>query len=142
VVSGKWCSVWGEAMEEGRFRLDDFEWYNRARELRRRMYRLINRLPPEEQYARGAPMRRAARSVTNNIAEGHGRWHYQENSRLCRISRGSVAEVIDDLNTCLDEGYIDPALVEDLKVEACDLNRRINGSIAYLRKTRQGAEEP
>jgi four helix bundle protein len=52
-------------------------------------------------------MRRAALSVTNNIAEGHGRWHYQENIQFCRISRGSVDELIDDFNICEDEGYAD-----------------------------------
>jgi four helix bundle protein len=66
---------------------------------------------------------------------------FQENIRFCRISRGSVDELIDDLNTCQDEGYGDPALVEELKVEAYDLIRRINGYIVYLRKTKQGGEE-
>jgi four helix bundle protein len=60
-------------------------------------------------------VRRAAVSVTNNIAEGHGRWHYQENIQHCRVARGSVDELIDDLNTCQDEGYGDQALVAELK---------------------------
>jgi len=63
-------------------------------------------------------MRRAAISISNNIAEGHGRWHFQENMRFCRISRGSVEETLDDLNLCLDEEYASPDLVEALKTEA------------------------
>jgi four helix bundle protein len=86
-------------------------------------------------------MRRAAVSVTNNIAEGHGRWHYRENIQHCRVSRGSVDELLDDLNTCEDEGYGDPALVAQLKDEAYAVIRRINGYIAYLRRTKQGAED-
>jgi four helix bundle protein len=128
-------------MEEGRFRLDDFELYKVAREFRKRVYRLLKQLPPEEKYALGNQMRRAALSVSNNIAEGHGRWHYLENIRYCRISRGSVDELIDDLNTCEDEGYGDQALVPELKAEAYALIRRINGYVAYLRKTRQGGDE-
>src|SRR6266852_5105038 len=124
-------------MEEGRFRLDDFELYKIAREFRKRTYHFLNHLPPEERYALVNQMRRAAVSATNNIAEGHGRWHYQENIRFCRISRGSVDELIDDFNTCLDEGYGDKSLVEELKLQAYDLIRRINGYIAYLRKTKQ-----
>ena len=73
--------------------------------------------------------------------EGHGRWHYQENIHYCRISRGSVDELIDDFNTCQDEGYGDQALVGELKVEAYDLIRRINSYIAYLRKSKQGDGE-
>jgi four helix bundle protein len=127
-------------MEEGRFRLDDFELYKIAREFRKRSYRLLKQLPPEERYALANQMRRAAVSVTNNIAEGHGRWHYQENIQFCRISRGSVDELIDDFNTCQDEGYGDQVLVEELKAEGYDLIRRINSYIAYLRKTKQGED--
>src|SRR6516225_2116520 len=125
-------------MEEGRFQLDDFELYTIAREFRKRAYRLVKQLPPEEKYALANQMRRAAISVTNNIAEGHGRWHYQENIHFCRISRGSVDELIDDFNACQDEGFGDQLLVRDIKVEAYDLIRRINSYIAYLRKTKQG----
>jgi len=128
-------------MEEGRFRLDDFELYKIAREFRKRAYCLVKQLPPEEKYALASQMRRAALSVSNNIAEGHGRWHYRENIQFCRVSRGSVDELIDDFNTCEDEGYGDQALVGELKAEAYDLIRRINGYIAYLRKTKQGGEQ-
>jgi four helix bundle protein len=128
-------------MGEGRFKLDDFELYKLARQYRKAVYRLVYQLPPVEKYALANQMRRAALSVSNNIAEGHGRWHYQENIRFCRISRGSVDELIDDLNTCQDEGYGEAAVVEDLKAQAYELIRRINGYIAYLRKTEQGGDE-
>jgi four helix bundle protein len=128
-------------VEESRFRLDDFELYKVAREFRKRAYRLLKQLPAEERYALANQMRRAAVSVTNNIAEGHGRWHYQENIQFCRISRGSVDELIDDFNTCQDEGYGDQVLAGELKVEAYDLIRRINSYIAYLMKTKQGSDQ-
>lgn len=62
------------------------------------MYRLLKQLPPEEKYALTSQMRRAAISATNNIVEGHGRWHYQENVQYCRDSRGFADELIDDFN--------------------------------------------
>jgi four helix bundle protein len=99
-------------------------------------------LQPEEKYSLANQMRRAAVSVTNNIAEGHGRWHYQENIRYCGIARGSVDELIDDFNTCQDENYGDRGLVLELKNDAYDLIRRINGYIAYLRKSKQGDDSP
>ena len=104
-------------MEAGRLKLDDFELYKFARQFRKAAYRLIRELPPVEKYAPANQMRRAALSVSNDIAEGHGRWHYQENIHYCRISRGSVDELIDDFNTCEDEGYGDPGLVVGLKAE-------------------------
>jgi four helix bundle protein len=128
-------------MEEGRFKLDDFELYKVAREFRKRIYCLLTQFPPQEKYALANQMRRAAVSVTNNIAEGHGRWHFQENIQFCRVSRGSIDELIDDFNTCQDERYGDQVFVAQLKAEAYDLIRRINSYIAYLRKTKQGSEE-
>jgi hypothetical protein len=52
-----------------------------------------------------------------------------------------VDEVIDDLDTYLDENYGDQVLVLPLKVEAYILIRRINSYIAYLPKSNQGDEE-
>lgn len=51
-------------------------------------------------------MLRAARSTTHNIAEGFGRYHYQENIQFCRQSRGSLFELKDQLICSLDEGFI------------------------------------
>jgi four helix bundle protein len=128
-------------MDDGRFRLDDFELYQIARAFRKRVYGLVRMLPPEEKFCLANQMRRAALSVSNNIAEGHGRWHYQENIRYCRMSRGSVDELIDDFNTCEDERYVNRELIVGLKTEAYDLIRRINGYIAYLRKSQQGGDD-
>jgi four helix bundle protein len=83
-------------------------------------------------------MRRAALSVTNNIAEGHGRWYYQDNMRFCRTARGSGGETIDDLNACLDEGFGVSTFVQTLKESAHILIARINSYIAYLRRSKQG----
>jgi four helix bundle protein len=74
--------------------------------------------------------------------EGHGRWHYQENIHYCRISRGSLDELIDDFNICEDERYCDQTLVAQLKTEAYSLTHRINGYIVYLKRTKQGGADP
>jgi four helix bundle protein len=124
-------------MSETLYKLDDFELYQKAREFRKKVYKVIRKLPPEEKYALELQMRKAAISITNNIAEGHGRWHYQENIQFCRISRGSVEEIIDDFNICIDENYCPGVDFNRLKEEAHDLIKRINGYIAYLNKCKQ-----
>ncbi len=121
-----------------KYRLDDFDLYNAAREFRKGVYEVVKRLPPEERHCLDPQMRKAAVSVTNNVAEGHGRWHYEENMRFCRIARGSVEELLDDLNTCLDEGYGSQDQNEQLKQTGYDLIERINSYVAYLRKCKQG----
>ena len=113
---------------------EDLEVYKAAREFRKKIYRLIKGLPPEEKYNLGDQMRRASLSLTNNIAEGHGRYHFQENIQFCRISRGSLMELIDDLNVCIDEEYFPQDHLEQLKEEGYTVNKMLNGYIAYLGK--------
>jgi four helix bundle protein len=126
---------------ELRFTLETFELYNLARAFRRNIYRLIKELPPVERYCLAPQMRRADISVSNNVAEGHGRWHYKENIQYCRTSLGSVEEIIDDLNVCIDESYVDETTVVQMKSEAHALITRINGYISYLRRCQQGDNE-
>jgi four helix bundle protein len=113
---------------------EDLEVYKAAREFRKKIYLLIKRLPAEEKHKLVAQMRRAATSLTNNIAEGHGRFHYQENIQFLRQARGSLEELLDDLNICIDEKYFSEDEPNALKLEGFDLLHRINGYIVYLRK--------
>jgi hypothetical protein len=61
----------------------DLEVWKAARELRTAIYGLARRLPDFEKYGLAAQLRRAAASVTANIAEGYGRYSYQENAQFC-----------------------------------------------------------
>ncbi|MBU0899384.1 four helix bundle protein [bacterium] len=79
-------------------------------------------------------MRRAALSVTNNIAEGFGRFHFQENIQFCRQSRGSIFELIDDFNACEDEGCIQKEECQDLTTEVYTLIKVLNAYIASIKK--------
>src|SRR5437868_7368139 len=94
---------------------ENLEVYQVAREFRKAMYRVARRLPEEEKYALANQVRRAAVSLTNNIAEGHGRFHYLEQIKFGLQARGSLQELIDDLNVCDDERYLDSAEVSELK---------------------------
>lgn len=126
---------------DDRYALESFELYNRAREFRKKVYVLIRQLPREERFCLDPQMRRAVVSVTNNIAEGHGRWYYQDNIRFLRMSRGSLGELMDDFNLCIDQNYGNPNLVSELCNDAKQLLRRVNGYIRYLRKSKQGYQD-
>jgi four helix bundle protein len=119
---------------------EELEVYKVAREFRKKIYKLVKELPAEEKYNLAGQMRRAALSLTNNIGEGHGRFHFQENIQFCRISRGSLMELIDDLNVCIDEKYFPQNYLEELKEKGYRINKMLNGYIAYLKK-RKG-EDP
>src|SRR6266516_6994535 len=82
---------------------EDLEVYQVAREFRKAMYRVGRRLPEIEKFALASQIRRAAVSLTNNIAEGHGRFHFLEQIKFMLQARGSLEELLDDLNVCTDE---------------------------------------
>ncbi len=103
------------------------------------MYKLAKFLPDEEKYNLVSQIRRAAVSLTNNIAEGHGRFHYQENIQFLRQARGSLEELFDDINICIDEKYGDGNSLNQLKIEGYDLLKKLNGYVKYLKKRK--AEE-
>jgi four helix bundle protein len=95
----------------------DLEVWKLGRNLRGKLYEIAKGLPVHERYNLSAQIRAAAISLTSNIAEGFGRYHYKENVQFCRIARGSACELIDHLTTCLDEGYIPMAQHEKLVQE-------------------------
>ena len=117
------------------YSFEELEVYKLAREFSCMIGQLIKMLPDEdERYNLKSQMRRAKLSVTNNIAEGFGRYHYQENIQFCRQSRGSICELIDDLNECYANGYIDQNYYDQLKNSAYHLIKVLNGYIASIKR--------
>jgi four helix bundle protein len=112
---------------------EDLEVYKAAREFRKAMYRVNRRLPDFEKYELGSQIRRAAVSLTNNIAEGHARFHYPDRIRFFLHSRGSLEELVDDLNICEDENYLSGDEAQKLKQQAGRVLLLINGYLRYLR---------
>jgi four helix bundle protein len=112
---------------------EDLEIYKAAREFRKAMYAVNRRLPDFEKYELGSQIRRASVSLTNNMAEGHGRFHYPDQIRFFLHSRGSLEELVDDLNSCLDENYLPSDEVAKLKEQARGVLILINGYLRYLR---------
>jgi four helix bundle protein len=112
---------------------EDLQVYKAAREFRKAMYAVTRRLPDFEKYDLASQIRRASVSLTNNMAEGHGRYHYPDQIRFFLHSRGSVEELVDDLNICLDENYLSSDEVAKLKEQACGVLILINGYLRYLR---------
>ena len=113
---------------------EDLEVYQVAREFRKAMYRVARRLPQEEKFGLASQIRRAAVSLTNNIAEGHGRFHFLEQIKFMLQSRGSLEELLDDLNVCEDEGYLPIQEIESVRQEGWRVHKLINGYIRFLRR--------
>ena len=118
---------------------ENLEVYKAAREFRKAMYRVTKRLPDFEKFGLVSQVRRAAVSLTNNLAEGHGRFHFLDQIKFTLISRGSLEELIDDLNVCADENYLPSDEVVGLKNTAWQVLKLTNGCLRYLRDRKLGS---
>lgn len=125
----------------GRFQtFEDLEAYQVAREFRKAMYGVSRRLPDFEKFELASQIRRAAVSLTNNISEGHGRYHYPDRIKFLLQARGSLEELIDDLNVCFDEKYLPAAEIEAIKQQGWRTLNVINGYGRYLRQKKAAAQ--
>jgi four helix bundle protein len=118
---------------------EDLETYQTAREFRKVMYGVNRRLPSFEKFELSSQIRTAAVLLTNNIAEGRGRFHYLEQIKFCLNARGSLEELLDDLNICEDESYLPLVEIAVLKQHGWRVHQLLNGYIRWLRERKQGA---
>jgi len=111
---------------------EDLDVWQFCRKLRINLTKLAKQLPSDEKFRLTDQIIRAARSVTNNLAEGYGRFHYQENIQFCRQSRGSVYELIDHLIVCLDDKYITRDELDKYRSDCIRAIQLVNGYIRFL----------
>ncbi|MCF8298210.1 MAG: four helix bundle protein [Saprospiraceae bacterium] len=120
-------------MTEIKSTFETLEVWIKGRELRKKFSKLTKSFPSDEKYKLTDQIIRASRSVTANIAEGYGRFHYKENIQFCRISRGSLFELVDHIYVALDEEYIEKNIFDNLKNDINEEIKLLNGYIKYLK---------
>ena len=117
---------------------EDLDAYQAAREFRKEMYAVTRQLPGFEKFELGSQIHRAAVSLTTNIAEGHGRYHYLEQIKFCLNARGSLEGLLNDLNVCQDESYLPSDRIDRLKQHGRRVQQVLNGYMRRLRGRKQG----
>ncbi len=116
---------------------EDLLIWQEARQLRNDIFTLANCFPLDEKYRLSNQIIRSSRSVSTNIAEGYGRFHYQEFMQFCRHSRGSLQETKDHLICALDCSYIESSIYDQYNERIDALNKKINGFIKYLKTKKE-----
>jgi four helix bundle protein len=97
-------------MEKPRIRtFKDLVVWQKAFELCLLLYRATRSFPSEERFGLTAEVRKTARSVAYNIAEGHRRRSTTEYVRFLDIAAGSAAELETQLLLARDLGYFEDA---------------------------------
>jgi four helix bundle protein len=123
--------------------LQRLEVWKRAKDFALRIYReVLPLLPQEEKWNLNSQIRRSSSSISANIAEGYGRFYYQENIRFCYTARGSLEETLSHLVFSFEAGFFPETLYKELSTEGEEIDRMLNGYITYLKRSKQGANEP
>ena len=76
--------------------------------------KVLPSLPAEEKWNLNQQLRRASLSISANIAEGYGRFYYQDNVRFCYTARGSLDEVLSHLTFAHEMSFISGELYREL----------------------------
>jgi four helix bundle protein len=99
-------------------------------------------LPSQEKWALVEQLRRSVQSIPANIAEGYGRYYFQESVRFCYIARGSLEETFSQLALAYKLKYLPDDIYNSLIAEIQELRRVLNGYISFLKESKRGASEP
>jgi four helix bundle protein len=95
---------------------------------------IIGSLPASERFELKSQMLRASRSVTANIAEGWGRFHYLDSNKFYYNARGSLSELLDHLIEARYENYIAKEVYIEYRDKIQEAIKVLNGFIFYLKK--------
>lgn len=109
------------------FSFEKLKVYEVARELVKDIYLLQNEFPKEERYALGDQVRRAAVSITANLAEGSGRQSIKEKIHFIEIAFGSMTEVFCELQIASDLNYVKVEKLEALRPQFAEVAKMLSG---------------
>ena len=113
--------------------------WQKAFELCLEVYRVTDAFPRHERYGLAADLRKTARSIPYNIAEGHRRTSTLEYVRFLDIACGSAAELETQFLLGQALGYTDEKLSPRLLAALAEVERML---AALMRKLREKASSP
>lgn len=107
----------------------DLEAWKESHFLALNIYKITLNFPPEERFGITNQIRRAATSISANIAEGFSRYHFKDKKKFYYQARGSLAETRSFLLLAKDLGYLENDLFRKLDKQAVKTRQLINGLI-------------
>lgn len=93
------------------------------------IYTVTKEFPQHEQFGITSQIRRAASSVTANIAEGFERYHFKDKNKFYYQARGSISEVQNFIFLARDLGYINKETSLELGLQTISIHKLLNGLI-------------
>ncbi len=111
----------------------DLDVWKKAHYLATSIYQTTKTFPRDEVFGLISQLRRAAVSVSSNIAEGFTRESYPDKIRFYTIALGSLVEIQNQLLIARDVGYLNKNDFDVLADKTIQVHKLING---LLRKSR------
>ena len=109
--------------------------YKDAKTLVIDVYRLLKLYPAEERYALCEQIRRAAISITSNIAEGMSRYSDKEKAHFLEIAYASMMEVDSQLDISVDLAYITSGQFAEIREKINSVGKQLSALRAkYITK--------
>lgn len=93
------------------------------------IYRITQSFPENEQYGLVTQLRRAAVSITSNIAEGFSRKSAREKKQFYRIALSSLTEIQSQMLIVRDIAYIASETFLEINQQSVRVSKLINGMI-------------
>ena len=115
------------------FAFEDLEVYQIAREYVKNVYLLSEAFPAKEDFALTSQIRRAAVSITSNLAEGTSRFSLKDKSHFIEIAYGSLMEPYSQIQVASDLEYIS----QDSMTQIAPLVKELRNKLSALRKSYQ-----
>ena len=120
------------------FSFEKLSVYQRIRLFVKDVYLVQQSFPKEEKFALCDQIRRAAISITSNLAEGSGRDSYKEKIHFINIAYGSLMEVYSQLQLSVDLGYLDKEKYLLLRQDIISISKMLSGlRSSFQKKTEQ-----
>lgn len=114
------------------FNFEKLEVWKKAIDFANDVYRVTKSFPSDERFGLTNQMRRAAVSITSNIAEGTSRNSRADYARFIEIATGSVFEVVSQCFIARDRRFLDEQEFTQLYAAADDQSRMLSGLRSYL----------
>ena len=120
-------------MENKIRKFTDLNTWKEAHKLALLVYKLTAAFPDSEKFSLVSQMRRAAISITSNIAEGFSRATYQDKSHFYIIAQGSNTELQSQILIAKDLGYISGESFKDVFEQSTVTQKLLSGLIKSSR---------
>lgn len=115
-------------------RFEDMPVWQDAQDFAVSIYSITKNFPKEEQYALSSQLKRAASSISANIAEGFGRKSSKDKIQFYRVAYGSLLETKNFIYLSKRLNYINGTSQDEIVKASEHLQKQINAIMAYLKE--------